>query len=65
MDELVLYTPAEVAEILRMNLQVVQRKLQAGEIPAYRIGRGWRIERSQLMRWLEERSNQRPSPKRN
>jgi excisionase family DNA binding protein len=55
-----LYTAAEVAGILRMNLQVIQRKLQAGEIPAYRIGREWRIERAQLMSWLEQRSNQRP-----
>ena len=58
-DALVLYTSAEVAEILRMNLQVVQRKLQAGEIPGYRIGREWRVERSQLLAWLEQHSNQR------
>ena len=57
--ELHLYTAAEVADLLRMNLQVVQRKLQAGEIPGYRIGREWRIERDQLLAWLETRSNQR------
>lgn len=59
MSEMVLYTAAEVAEILRMNHQVVQRKLQAGEIPAYRIGREWRVEKAQLMTWLERHSNQR------
>lgn len=59
MSSLVLYTAAEVAELLRMNLQVVQRKLQAGEIPAYRIGRDWRVEHAQLMTWLERHSNQR------
>ncbi|QGG96479.1 DUF2087 domain-containing protein [Actinomarinicola tropica] len=58
-DALVLHTAAEVAEILRMNLQVVQRKLQAGEIPGYRIGREWRVERAQLLAWLERHSNQR------
>lgn len=57
--ELVLYTSAEVAELLRLNHQVVQRKLQAGEIPGYRIGREWRVERSQLLEWLERHSNQR------
>lgn len=56
---LVLYTSAEVAEVLRLNPQVVQRKLQAGEIPGYRIGREWRVERSQLMAWLDEHSNRR------
>ena len=58
-DELVLYTSAEVAELLRMNHQVIQRKLQAGEIPGYRIGREWRVERDQLRAWLDSRSNQR------
>lgn len=58
-EPLTLYTSAEVADILKLNHQVVQRKLQAGEIPAYRIGREWRVERAQLMSWLEERSNQR------
>lgn len=56
---LVLYTAAEVAEILRLNPQVVQRKLQAGEIPGYRIGREWRVEHTKLVEWLEAHSNQR------
>lgn len=57
--QLRLYTSSEVAEVLRLNHQVVQRKLQAGEIPAYRIGREWRVEHDQLMEWLERHSNQR------
>jgi excisionase family DNA binding protein len=60
MDELVLYTAAEVADLLRLNHQVVQRKLQAGEIPGYRIGKEWRVERGRLLEWLERHSNQRP-----
>jgi excisionase family DNA binding protein len=59
MSQIVLYTAAEVAELLRLNHQVVQRKLQAGEIPGYRIGREWRVDHSQLMAWLEKHSNQR------
>lgn len=57
-DDLVFYTAAEVAAMLRLHLQVVQRKLQAGEIPGYRIGREWRVERAQLLGWLERYSNQ-------
>jgi excisionase family DNA binding protein len=57
--EIRLYTAAEVAEVLRLNPQVVQRKLQAGEIPGYRIGREWRVDREQLRAWLEARSNTR------
>jgi excisionase family DNA binding protein len=59
MSALVLYTAAEVAELLRLNHQVVQRKLQAGEIPGYLIGREWRVEETQLREWLEKHSNQR------
>jgi excisionase family DNA binding protein len=58
-DSPALLTASEVAELLRLNLQVVQRKLQAGEIPGYRIGRDWRIDRLQLMEWLEGHSNRR------
>jgi excisionase family DNA binding protein len=56
MSQIVLYTASEVAELLRLNHQVVQRKLQAGDIPGYRIGRDWRVEQSQLMDWLEKHS---------
>lgn len=59
MPELRFYTSAEVADLLRLNPQVVQRKLQAGVIPAYRIGREWRVEHDQLLKWLEQHSNQR------
>lgn len=62
MDALVFYTAAEVADLLRLNHQVVQRKLQAGEIPGYRIGREWRVEKSQLLEWLDRFSNQRERP---
>jgi excisionase family DNA binding protein len=56
--DLFFYTAAEVADLLRLNHQVVQRKLQAGDIPGFRIGREWRVEREQLMTWLERHSNQ-------
>lgn len=59
---MVLYTAAEVAAILRLNHQVVQRKLQAGEMPGYRIGREWRVERGQLLAWLELHGNRRRNP---
>ena len=61
MSQIVLYTAGEVAELLRLNHQVVQRKLQAGDIPGYRIGREWRVEHSQLIDWLEKHSNRRTS----
>ena len=52
MSDLTFYTAAEVAEMLRLNHQVVLRKLQAGEIPGYKIGKEWRIEKGRLLGWL-------------
>ncbi|GAB4323989.1 MAG: hypothetical protein Kow0074_16570 [Candidatus Zixiibacteriota bacterium] len=58
----VFLTSAEVAEVLKLNQQVVVRKLQTGEIPGYKIGKDWRVAEDQLVTWLEARSNQnRPS----
>ncbi|MEW5701992.1 MAG: DUF2087 domain-containing protein [Candidatus Zixiibacteriota bacterium] len=51
-------TSAEVAEKLKLNQQVVVRKLQSGEIPGYKIGKDWRVSDRQLEAWLETRSNQ-------
>ncbi len=51
------FTTAEIAEMLKMNVQVVARKLKHGEIVAYKIGKDWRVKESDLMAWLEKRSN--------
>jgi excisionase family DNA binding protein len=59
-EKLRFYTAAEVAEVLRLNHQVLARKLQAGEIPAYKIGKDWRIEEGELRTWLRHSANQPP-----
>ena len=51
------YTTNEIAEMLKMNVQVIARKLQHGEIPGYKIGKDWRAKESDLMAWLEKHSN--------
>ena len=58
LSETVFLTSAEVADKLKLNQQVVVRKLQTGEIPGYKIGKDWRISDHQLTAWLESRSNQ-------
>jgi excisionase family DNA binding protein len=52
-------TAGEVAALLKLNQQVLARKLLAGEIPAYKIGKDWRIEESELRAWLGRCSNRR------
>ncbi len=58
-DDLVFFTSTEVAEILKMHPQVIARKLQAGEIEGYKLGKDWRVSKAQLMSYLERHSNQR------
>jgi len=52
------FTTAELSEKLKMNVQVITRKVQAGEIQAYKIGKDWRIPEQSVHEWLERHSNQ-------
>ncbi len=51
------FTTAELAKKLKMNVQVITRKVQAGEIEAYKIGKDWRIPEQSVYEWLENQSN--------
>ncbi len=50
-------TTAELAEKLKMNVQVITRKVQSGEIEAYKLGKDWRIPEHAVFIWLESHSN--------
>ena len=57
------YTTNEIAEMLKMNVQVIARKLQHGELTGYKIGKDWRVKESDLIEWLEKHSNKNlPDP---
>lgn len=58
-NDLTFYTATEIAGILKMNPQVIARKLQGGEIEGYKLGKDWRVSKEQLMRYLERHSNQK------
>lgn len=47
-------TPSEVADMLKVSIYTVRRWINQQEIPAYKIGRGWRIDTSELEYWLRE-----------
>ena len=38
------FTTNEIAEMLKMNVQVIARKLKYGELPGYKIGKDWRVK---------------------
>jgi excisionase family DNA binding protein len=56
-SDLKFYTTNEIAELLKMNVQVIARKLKHGELIGYKIGKDWRVKESDLMAWLEKHSN--------
>ena len=51
------YTTNELADLLKMNIQVVARKLQSGELVGYKLGKDWRVTEADLMSWLDRCSN--------
>ena len=48
----------EVAEYLSLHPLTVRRLARDGEIPAFKVGRQWRVKRALLERWIEEQSSQ-------
>ena len=50
-DEVFL-TTEEVLEYLQVNLRTVYRLIKAGKIPAVRVGRQWRIRKTDIEDWL-------------
>lgn len=51
-----LLTVAEVAAGMRVSNMTVYRLIKSGELPAVRVGKGYRIRESELQRFLDERS---------
>jgi excisionase family DNA binding protein len=47
-------TVKQLAEYLKLNYQTVYKKIQKGEIPGSKIGRGWRFQKVVIDRWLTE-----------
>ena len=49
-------TIAEVAKYLKLHELTVRRLAREGELPAFKVGRQWRIKRDLLESWIETRS---------
>jgi excisionase family DNA binding protein len=48
-------TVSEVARILRVSKMTVYRLIRQGDLPAVRVGRGFRIRQDDVDRYLESR----------
>lgn len=47
-------TPQEVSELLRVSVYTVRRWIKDGDLPAYKVGRGWRISETEIDKWLRD-----------
>ena len=54
-DERGTLTVADVAADLRLSTRVVRELMAAGSLPAFRVGRAWRIEASEYAAWKADR----------
>ncbi len=51
-----LMTIEEVILYLRVNARTAYRLIHAGDLPAVRVGRQWRVRRGDLDEWLDRRT---------
>jgi len=51
-EYLAFLTPEEVSLMLRVSVYTVRRWIKEGSLPAYKVGRGWRISEMAMNEWL-------------
>jgi len=54
-------TIEKVARYLSLHELTVRRLAREGEIPAFKVGRQWRIKKALLDRWIEQEVSRRRS----
>ena len=47
------YTPAEISEMLRVNIMTIYRYIRAGKINAHKIGKDYRINEEEYEKFLK------------
>lgn len=53
-------TIPQLATYLQLPKNIVERKIERGEIPAARIGKAWRVRRSLIDQWLDDQARLAP-----
>ena len=51
-------TVEEIAEYLSLHPLTVRRLARDGEIPAFKVGRQWRVKRALLDKWIADQTAQ-------
>lgn len=48
-------TPREVMELLAIGKNTFYKMVRSGELPAFRIGKQWRVKRADMEQWTDGR----------
>lgn len=56
-------TVSEVAEILRVHSTTIYRLVKRGDLPGFKLGGNWRINRASLDLWLSAERPQHLTPR--
>jgi excisionase family DNA binding protein len=62
MDEIL--TVEEMAQYLKVSRSTVWRWCNEGKVPAFKVGRGWRVHRAQLEKIMGQKIGKVAEPKR-
>ena len=46
-------TPQDIADTLKISVQKVRNMVRAGELPAIKVGRQWRVRKADFEKYLE------------
>jgi excisionase family DNA binding protein len=52
-----LMTIREIADYLRLSKVTVYKMTRQGKIPALKIGKQWRYDKSEIDSWVKQKSN--------
>jgi excisionase family DNA binding protein len=50
----VLLTVKQVAQILQWNPYTVTKKAEKGDLPGFKLGRGWRFREEDILSWIDK-----------
>jgi excisionase family DNA binding protein len=57
-----LLTLSEAASILKISKRTLQRMIQNGQIPAFKVGGQWRISESRFEEWVQAEKSSAAAP---
>ena len=53
-------TLPEVAELLKVGDETIYSMVQKGQLPAFKVGGQWRVQRVDIDEWIDQQMGQAP-----